>query len=47
MDEHDLKMFPEYRDMLERKEELEEELEAVEVAIEERKTKEAMEEDDE
>lgn len=47
MDEHDLKMFPEYRDMLERKEELEEELEAVEVAIEERETKEAMEEDDE
>jgi hypothetical protein len=33
--------------MLERKEELEEELEAVEVAIEERETKEAMEEDDE
>jgi chromosome segregation ATPase len=47
MDEQDLKMFSEYRDMLERKEELEEELEEIEVAIEEIETEEAMEEDDE
>jgi hypothetical protein len=47
LDEDDLRGFPEYRELLEKKEEIEEELEEIEVAIEEAETDEAMQEDDE
>lgn len=47
LDEDDLRQFGEYHRLLDRKEELEEELEEIEVAIEEVETEKAMEEDDE